>query len=162
MRNIGTVFPNRTRNVLRNLVKQPHFMKMCWSKWTLPENKDICFSGETPSIWSAVCLLMWLRIFSHLASQCLLLPGCKQIQLHTDFQGRGVKTRLFWKQLTQQLHDNKQIKRSLQYAIAWKQFLGNKIFSQLCKFKSSELEIVPPGCWCELFYLTLFALLFKN
>lgn len=130
--------------------------------WPLPENKDIWFSGETPSICGAVCLSAWLGNFSHLASQRLLLPGCKQMQLHADFQRRGVKTRLFRRRLTQQLHDNKQIKRSLQYAVAWKQFSGNKIFSELCKFKSSELEIVPAGCCRELFYHTLSAPMFKN
>lgn len=66
-------FPTEQEVCWETLLNRHISLKCAEGMWPQPENEDAEFSCETNSIWSPVCLWMWLGIFSHLASQCITL-----------------------------------------------------------------------------------------
>lgn len=81
-------------------------LKCSEGMWPQPENEDTEFSCETNTIWNPVSLHIPLGKFSPLCFSVYIT--WRWMQLYIEYLKRkGVKACLFWKHLTQHLHDNK-------------------------------------------------------
>lgn len=79
-------------------------LKCSEGMWPQPENEDTECSCETNPIWNPVSLCMSLGIFSHFSVNITW----RWMQLYIEYPKRKAeKACLFWKHLTQHLHDNK-------------------------------------------------------